>query len=119
MVEEPPDLLGRWFAKYAPNGDEEFSARLLFHTQILEIAWTNNVPWLAHRVRAVQDCSGVEVVTVRGRASDVLLEQIRSGAFDADALAQRFARILGGAWTVAIEPVLGSDDAWSLTINRR
>jgi hypothetical protein len=119
MVEEEPDRLGRWFAKDAPGGDEEFAARLLFHTRTLEVAWTNSIPWLAHRVRAVQDCSGLQVDIVRGRASDVLLDEIRSGAFNPDALALRFARILGGEWTVTVEPIPGSDDAWSLTMSKR
>ncbi|MBW3600357.1 MAG: hypothetical protein KY475_24215 [Planctomycetes bacterium] len=119
MIEEAPDQLGQWFARYSAEGDEVFSARLLHGSQTLEIAWTDNMLWLAHRIRSVQDCAGVEINKITGRASDLLLSQIRNGTFDPQSLSRRLARVLGGKWDVAAEHIPVSDDAWRLIMARR
>ena len=58
MVEEASDRLGRWFARYADDRTETFSARLLNGSDELGIAWTDDVTQLVGNIAEVQGAIG-------------------------------------------------------------
>jgi hypothetical protein len=99
-VEESPDRLGRWFARYGDDGTETFSARLLGGTDELAIAWASNLQQIVSNVAEIQAAIGRSIPKITGTASDGIEAIIKAGRFSGDLYAKSLSRHLGGKWRV-------------------
>ena len=113
-----PDAIGRWFACDNPDGPSPFEARLIHRSCVMEIGWTDNIPWTLLRVREVERLAGVRITRIVGKASADLLEWIRQNRFDAGIAADRLGRALGGEWRVDVIPQPRTDDGYEISAVR-
>jgi hypothetical protein len=102
VVEENADNLGRWFARYAEDGSEVFSARLLNDTFELGVAWTSNLQQLVTSIAEIQCLIGKSVTRISGTASNGIELMITSGRFNTKLYVRQLARRLGGEWQLEV-----------------
>jgi hypothetical protein len=102
VVEENADNLGQWFARYAKDGSEAFSARLLYDTSELGVAWTSNIQQLVSTIAEIQCLVGRSITRISGTASDGVERMIKSGRFNTKLYIRHLARRLGGEWQLEV-----------------
>jgi hypothetical protein len=102
VVEENADNLGRWFARYAEDGSEAFSARLLNDTSELGVAWTSNMHQLVGSIAETQCLIAMPLMRISGTASDGIERMIKSGRLNTKLYIRHLARRLGGKWQLEV-----------------
>ena len=120
LVDETKPFRGRSFTA----GIDEWTGGVLY-PDYLGVSFTERLADVPMFVAGVERIAGGRVGSVRGVASvagagdaSLLGDWIRSGRFQPERLAARFAEVLGGEWVVTVFPRSAGGDDYNIHFDR-